>query len=288
MSVADESAATPSGTPRHAPREPFASRVTSSRTWEKVQSAAGMWALAFQTLRVATTSLRWLPDAVEETAVIFRRCLTPLIVCVSVFIAANGVFILGRVIQSLGAPDRQAGGIFVGSFREVATWITMMVFAGVAGSAVTADLGARKIREELEALAVLGVPVVRNLVVPRVMAFTFSAVVLGGIAVLAIMVTDFVLVPSLYHIPMAVFVDSVKQNILAGDVIAQIIKHALLGFFIGIVCCTKGLRVKGGAEGVGLAVNQAVVICFFGVWMFNSVFNLAYLSLFPDLSVLRG
>lgn len=256
--------------------------------WERVESGAAMWNVGVRVLRIALTSTGWIPAAIAETAVIFRRCVAPLVVCVSVFIAANGVFTLGKVIQALGAPDRQAGGIFTGSLREVATWVVMMVFAGVAGSATTSDLGARKIREELDAMAVLGVESVRELVVPRVMAFTFAAVVLGGFGLLGIMVTDFLLVPGMFHLSDAVFWDSVRQNINTADIVSSVLKHLVLGFVIGVVCCTKGLRATGGAEGVGRAVNQAVVVSFFAVWMLNSIFNVAYLSLFPDVSVLRG
>jgi phospholipid/cholesterol/gamma-HCH transport system permease protein len=275
-------------------RLPVVARVSASerlrggRAWERIESAAGMWHVAVRTLRVAFTSLAWVPPALSETATIFRRCVAPLLVCVSVFIAANGVFTLGKVIQALGAPDRQAGGIFTGSLREVATWVVMMVFAGVAGSATTSDLGARKIREELDAMAVLGVESIRALVVPRVMAFTFAAVVLGGFGLLAIMVTDYLLVPSFFHLPDAVFFDSVRQNINTADILSSVLKHVVIGFVVGVVCCTKGLRATGGAEGVGKAVNQAVVVSFFVVWMLNSIFNVAYLSLFPDASILRG
>ncbi|MEA2170919.1 MAG: phospholipid/cholesterol/gamma-HCH transport system permease protein [Solirubrobacteraceae bacterium] len=271
------------------PLERFGAFIERGRGWESVQAAAGMWSVGIQTLReLARWPLAWIPDAVVETSVIFRRTLFPVFVSVAVFIGASGVFTLGKVIQVLGAPDRQAGGIFVGSLREVATWVTMMIFAGVAGSAVTADLGARKIREELDALAVLGVPAVRSLVAPRVAAFTFSAVVLGGFGLLAIMFTDYLLVPPVYHLSGGVFFDSVKQNILTTDVYATIIKHAIIGFCIGVVCCVKGLQAKGGAEGVGRAVNEAVVISFFLVWAINSIYNLAYLSLFPEVSVLKG
>jgi phospholipid/cholesterol/gamma-HCH transport system permease protein len=61
-----------------------------------------------------------------------------------------------------------------------------------------------------------------------------------------------------------------------------------MGFFIGIVACQRGLATKGGAEGVGLAVTQTVVVSFFGIWAFNSVYNIGFLTLFPNLLVLKG
>src|SRR6186997_2091251 len=69
-----------------------------------------------------------------------------------------------------GALDRLGGFFILASVREYAPFVTAVVVAGVAGTAITADLGARKIREELDALQVLGVDPVKNLVVPRFLA----------------------------------------------------------------------------------------------------------------------
>ena len=69
-----------------------------------------------------------------------------------------------------GALDRLGGFFVLASIREFAPFVTAIVLAGVAGTAITADLGARKIREELDALQVLGVDPVKNLVVPRFLA----------------------------------------------------------------------------------------------------------------------
>src|SRR5205814_3544737 len=69
-----------------------------------------------------------------------------------------------------GALDRLGGFFVLASIREFAPFVDAIVLAGVAGTAITADLGARKIREELDALQVLGVDPVKNLVVPRFLA----------------------------------------------------------------------------------------------------------------------
>src|SRR4029077_13812291 len=69
-----------------------------------------------------------------------------------------------------GALDRLGGFFVLAAIREIGPLITSIVVAGIAGTAITADLGARKIREELDALQVLGVDPVKNLVVPRFLA----------------------------------------------------------------------------------------------------------------------
>src|SRR6266436_5962061 len=73
-------------------------------------------------------------------------------------------------LSLFGALDRLGGFFVLASIREFAPFVTAVVVAGVAGTAITADLGARKIREELDALQVLGVDPIKNLVVPRFLA----------------------------------------------------------------------------------------------------------------------
>jgi phospholipid/cholesterol/gamma-HCH transport system permease protein len=72
------------------------------------------------------------------------------------------------------------------------------------------------------------------------------------------------------------------------DLISAILKAIVIGFFIGIVACQKGLSARGGAEGVGRAVSQAVVVTFLGMWVINTVWNQAFFTLFPDALGLAG
>jgi phospholipid/cholesterol/gamma-HCH transport system permease protein len=223
-----------------------------------------------------------------QFSIALRSCTIPVILSICVYLLGFGVILFGGLLQSIGVVERLSGGMYIAASREVSTWITMMVFAGIAGSAICADLGARKIREELDALSVLGVESVRALVVPRVIATTVAAMVLALVSLLASQTAITLMAPEHLGYSRAVAVDNIVHSIVPVDLYASLIKHALLGFFVGIVACHKGLTSKGGAEGVGRAVNQTVVIAFFGIWAFNSMFQLAFLTLFPQSSVLRG
>jgi phospholipid/cholesterol/gamma-HCH transport system permease protein len=263
--------------------------LLESGLYASIRSAGDMGALALKSVRLAVRPpFYWVPDAVVETSKAFRRCIIPLALSVSTFIIALSILVFGNLLHELGATDRQAGGMWIAFTREVCVWVTGMVFAGVAGSAITADLGARKIREELDALAVLGVEKVRALVVPRVIATTIAAPVLGILATTIVTGVNYTIAPGHLHLPPSVWRDSLVSDIIPLDLYAVLIKYTLIGFFVGVVSCQKGLASKAGAEGVGRAVNQTVVITFFGVWMINTLFNLAYLTVFPQTAILRG
>jgi len=267
----------------------FAQRVGTSRVYGPLKTARDTAALAPKTLRLAATRpYSWVPDAIVEANQNMRRCIVPLAISQAIWIIGFGILNFGEVAYTLGVADRAPGGVMVGFTREVSTWITMMIIAGVAGSALTADLGARKIREELDAMAVLGVDQYRTLIVPRVMAMVYTCLVLGLLGLLIPLATYFTLTPSFLEFPTSVYRESTYLNLQPVDLLSTFFKHSLMGFFIAMVACQRGLATKGGAEGVGLAVTQTVVVTFFGIWMFNSVYNIGFLTLFPDLLVLKG
>ena len=231
----------------------------------------------------------WLGDALDEFALAFRRCITPLLLSAVAFAIGVAFLAVISILNALGTLDRFGGGAYAGFTREVALWVTSMIFAGVAGSAATADLGARKVREELDALSVLGVDVVRTTIVPRVVALTLLAPVLGLITMAVTIGSCMVLAPALYeNLERQVFVDTFEAFVAVPDLVALLVKSLVVGFFVGVFCCYKGLTCSGGAEGVGRAVNQAVVVTFLVIWVFNSAFNAGYLAFFPDVQVLRG
>jgi phospholipid/cholesterol/gamma-HCH transport system permease protein len=264
--------------------------LRGTRLWEALESAGGMGALAVRTVRIAARPpFGWVRSATVEASIGIRRALIPLAISHAAYLIGFGIILFGLILTNLGVVEREAGAMFTIWAREIATWITAMIFAGIVGSAVTADLGARRIREELDALAVLGVDQVRSLVVPRVMATTLIAPVLALISLLMVVVINYVVAPAHLVYTHGVFQDNLAQSIFPADLIApMVIKNTVIGFFVGVVACHKGLTCKLGAEGVGRAVNQTVVITFFGIWMFNSFFNLAYLSLFPNAAVFHG
>ncbi|HEX4110856.1 MAG TPA: ABC transporter permease, partial [Solirubrobacteraceae bacterium] len=159
--------------------------------WSTVRDAlaqtGGMVLLAVVALRIAfRRPVRWFPSFVDEAYLLVVRCTPPLMLAVFAFGFGTIGVEAGGVFQALGAVDR-SGGIFVtAAVREVATWATAMVVAGVGGTAICADLGARKVREELDAMAVLGVNPVKELVVPRLFALVIVTPLLNLVAILFI------------------------------------------------------------------------------------------------------
>jgi phospholipid/cholesterol/gamma-HCH transport system permease protein len=258
----------------------------------RLERAGEMGRLALAVLRAAVTPpFWWIPECLSETSLALRRCFVPALFAMTAFGVGLACDFFGGIVRLLGTADRLGGGIGIGFLREPAMWVGIMILAGVAGSSMCADLGARKIREELEALKVLGVEEMRGLVLPRVLALMLVGPILGTFTLFVAWFSTYLATPIAFHdstVTTVGFLTTFKAFVSPLDLVNFVIKLLCAGFLVGLVCCYKGIRSSGGAEGVGRAVNEAVLISFFGVWVINILFNTMFLSLFPQVSILKG
>jgi phospholipid/cholesterol/gamma-HCH transport system permease protein len=278
-------AALPLGPP--APPRPV-SRPLGSQLDQAVDSLGGIVLLMRDAVRcwLSPPWFSWFSEAVDQAWILIKRCMVP--AGISVFVFSYGPVGVegGTFFKALGQIDRLGGLYSIGAVREYVPWVTGMVVAGVAGTAITADLGARRVREELDALAVMGVDATRTLVAPRVLALTMLMPLLNLIGLVVAAVAGAV-VEVADHGTIAGFTASFQAGFSPVDMYANVIKTAAFGFLIAVVCSYRGLNASGGSEGVGRAVNVAVVQSFVAVWIFNFAFNAVYLAAFPGALSVR-
>jgi phospholipid/cholesterol/gamma-HCH transport system permease protein len=253
-----------------------------------VEEIAGMAILTAQTAVAAVTPpYTWRDEFLDQSWLVVKRAFIPLLLCTAVFSWGAPGISGGSIIATLATTDRLGAFAIMASVRELATWINGMVIAGVAGTAICSDLGARKIREELDALAVLGTDLIKTLIVPRFLALGLMTVIFNYwntlISILFQMIADM----TVWHETAAGFVATFSSNFTIAEVVFNGIKVLSFGFIIAIVCCYKGMNAKGGAAGVGRAVNQAVVISFCLIYVYNYMLNSLLLAAFPQTATLR-
>ncbi len=190
------------------------------------------------------------------------------------------------ILSLFGALDRLGGFFVVIAIRWIGPLVTAVVVAGVAGTAITADLGARKIREELDALQVLGVDPVKNLVVPRFLALM---VVTGLLDIFAIVMglSAGIAAELLYDQSLGGFFATLFSNATITDLWSLVLMCTMFGAIVAVVCSYKGMSASGGAAGVGRAVNQAVVISLVAVFFFQFVVSSILLATNPELQAVR-
>jgi phospholipid/cholesterol/gamma-HCH transport system permease protein len=226
-------------------------------------------------------------DVRDQMAEILKLCWIPMIVSTTAFGLGVPGLQGGNLFMLFGIPERLGSFFMMASVREFAPWINAMVVAGVIGTSMTADLGARRIREEIDAMEVLGVDPIRTLVVPRVIAVTLMTALLNMVALIFGIIGGYIASVLVFGANSSAFLTSFWDNATTTDVWASVLKTFLFGLIIGVVCCYKGFHAGGGPAGVGRAVNQAVVSAFAAIWIVNYVFTTLLLGFNPDMQVYK-
>ncbi|MFC7219111.1 MlaE family ABC transporter permease [Streptomyces polyrhachis] len=189
---------------------------------------------------------------------------------------------VGSLISQFGAQSFTGGASVLVIIQQASPLIVSLLISGVAGSAICADLGSRTIREELDAMRVMGVSPIQRLVVPRVLAVMLVALLLNGmVSVVGTLGGYFFNVIMQDGTPGA-YLSSFSALAQLPDLYISELKALIFGFIAGIVAAYRGLNPKGGPKGVGDVVNQSVVFTFLILFFVNMVLTGIYLQLVPS------
>lgn len=189
--------------------------------------------------------------------------------------------LVGSLAGQLGAQNYTGAVVGFVVVGQVAPLICALMIAGVGGSAICADLGARTIREEVDALEVMGVPSIDRLVVPRVLAAIVVTVLLDSLVMLVGVGSSLLVQTLVLGNSSGGFLTTLTEFSQPADFYVAVVKAAGFAFAAAVVASYKGLTASGGPGGVGTAVNETVVSAFVLVFVINVVLSQLYPVLVP-------
>jgi len=189
---------------------------------------------------------------------------------------------VGALNHQLGAEFATGAAMVLAIVREASPVATALLIAGAGGSAMTADLGSRKIRDEIAAMEVLGIDPVQRLIMPRILAAMVVAILLDAIVSVAGIAGGWFFAVVVQHGTTSSYFASFNELSQLPDLFMALTKAAIFGFVGGTVACYKGFYAKGGPKGVGDAVNQAVVITFLLLFFLNFILTAVYFNFVPQ------
>jgi phospholipid/cholesterol/gamma-HCH transport system permease protein len=192
---------------------------------------------------------------------------------------------VGSLTGQLGAQSFAGATAVLAVVREAAPIAAALIIAGAAGSAICSDLGARKIREEIDAMEVLGVDPVARLVVPRVLATMFVAFMIIGIVIGAGIGGAYFFTVIIQGGSAGAFLSSFTALASINDLYIAIVKAVLFGGMAAIVGAYKGMNAGGGPSGVGRAVNETVIVAFMLLFFMNAVITAIYFQVVPPAGI---
>lgn len=196
-------------------------------------------------------------------------------------------FLIGAIIAQQGAFQLRYFGaeVFVVDLvgilqlREIGVLLTAIMIAGRSGSAITAEIGSMKMREEVDALKVMGLNPVGVLIFPRLVALTVALPLLTVLANFASLFGAAVVAWGYSGITFANFISRLHEAITLSTVLSGMIKAPFMALVIGIVAAVEGLKVGGSAESLGQHVTSAVVKAIFVVILMDGLFAMFYAAI---------
>ncbi|MGE0215603.1 MlaE family ABC transporter permease [Mycolicibacterium sp.] len=232
-----------------------------------LRGIGGFYAMALDTLVCIPRRPFALQEFLLQCWFVARVSALPALLLAVPFTVLNA-FTLNVLLMDFGAADAAGSGAGI-ALAQLGPVVTVLVVAGAGATAICADLGARTIREELDALRVMGVDPIQTLVVPRVLAAGLVAFLLSAIVSLASLAGSFFFSVYVQNVTPGAYVSGLTLLTGATDVYVLLLKSALFGLAAGLISCYKGISVGGGPAGVGNAVNETVVYSFVALFVIN-------------------
>jgi phospholipid/cholesterol/gamma-HCH transport system permease protein len=259
-------------------RHPLASLATVGE-----QFVLGTRTLQYLFIDLFTGRFQW-REFVRQGAFMAGTAVLPTVLValpIGVTLSIQFALLAGQV----GATSLAGAASGLAVIRQAASLTAAILMAAAVGSAITADLGSRKMREETDAMEVMGVSVIRRLVVPR-----FAAAIMVGVALTGVVCFVGFLASYLFNVYFqngapGSFVATFASFATTGDLVIALVKAVIFGAIVAVVSCQKGLSTVGGPTGVANSVNAAVVESILVLMIVNVAISQLYIMMFPRVGL---
>jgi phospholipid/cholesterol/gamma-HCH transport system permease protein len=254
--------------------------VTSLSPVAGVRNTGRLFALFLDVGRLSFRRPFQLREFIEQAWFVASVTIVPTAL-VSIPFGAVIALQLGSLSQQIGAQSFTGAASVLAIVREASPIVCALLIAGAGGSAICADLGSRKIRDEIDAMEVLGISPVQRLVVPRVLACMLVSVALNGMVCVVGVAGGYFFNVILQGGTPGAYLASFSALAQLPDLYTGEVKALIFGLIAAVVASFKGLHAGGGPKGVGDAVNQSVVITFMLLFFVNFVITAVYFQVVP-------
>lgn len=209
-------------------------------------------------------------EFLAQTRFITSVSLAPAIMVTIPFVGVV-ILLINQLLAEIGALDVAGAVTGLAVLRQIGPIAAVLVTAGAGATAIAADLGARKIRDEIDAMKVMGIDPLHRLVLPRVLASALVAVCLSAIITVVDEVVAYLVSVGLQGASAGQFLATLTLLTDEGDFAVSSFKAVLFGTLAGLVAAYRGLNAEGGSKGVGQAVTETVVISFVLLFIINAL-----------------
>ncbi|WP_049621923.1 ABC transporter permease [Frateuria defendens] len=203
----------------------------------------------------------------------------PIVALLTFMVGAVVAFLGATVLRDFGATVYTVNLVGFSFLREFGVLLTAILMAGRTASAFTAQIGAMKANEEIDAIRALGLDPMELLVLPRVLALLVSLPMLTFIAMIAGIVGGGLVCAAILDIPPVMFLGILKSDVGVQHFLLGLAKAPVFAFLIAVIGCIEGLKVSGSAQSVGEHTTSSVVQSIFMVILVDAVAALFYMEM---------
>ncbi len=194
---------------------------------------------------------------------------------VGCIVAQQGIYQLNR----FGAPTYAIDLIGILVLRELGVLLTSIMVAGRTGSAITAEIGSMKMREEIDALRVMGLDPLEVLVAPRIIALLISLPIVTFIGDMTALFGGLLVCWGYGDINPQAFAELLKDAIGVNTFLVGLIKAPFMALVIGVIAAIEGFAVQGSAESLGRQVTASVVKSIFMIIVLDGLFAVYFVAI---------
>ena len=257
------------------------SNAFAAKPQSLLRETGNMFAIAIEAMRASYRLRDWWREYLDQCWFISKVCAIP-VVMISIPFGMVIALHVGSFNRQLGAEAATGAAMVLAIVREAAAVATAIIVAGAAGSAMTADLGSRRIRDEIDAMEVMAINPVHRLVTPRLLAAASVSTLLIPLVCVAGLAGGFMFNVVVQGTTAGAYFSGFTSLVQIEDLYSALVKAWIFGLLAAMVACYKGLFCKGGPKGVGDAVNQAVVVSFILIFFANFILTTLYFALVPQ------
>ena len=245
-----------------------------STAMEVARAAGGITILAARVLRCLVPPSMDGRELVRNMYRMGNRSV-PIVALTAFFVGGIMVIQAGMYVKQFNAAGLVGWGAGYAIFREIGPVLIALMFSGRVGSNNTAELGTMTVTEQLDGLRALAIDPIRYLIVPRVVAMVVMLFILTVVGDLVSIAGGALFSSLLLDLEYSTFYYSLIDNLNWTDFVHGLVKSAVFGLSFALTSCYFGVSVRGGATGVGRAVNAAVVAAAVSIMLLD--FFLTYL-----------
>ncbi|SLG27366.1 MlaE family ABC transporter permease [Mycobacteroides abscessus] len=216
---------------------------------------------------VVSARLQW-REMIRQSWYLVTVAATPAVLMAVPFGVVVSVQV-GNIVHQVGADSLLGAAGGLGVIQQGAPLAAGLLLGGAGTATIAADLGARTVREEVDALETLGISALHRLVIPRVLAMLMVAPLLNILIIVTSVLSGYAVAAGVQNVSPGAYWASFGAFATVADLWISLAKAALFGFIVAIVACQRGLEVKGGPRGVADGVNAAVVLSILAIAVVN-------------------